>query len=169
MGGMSKAIVDGMPKRRIEEAAALKQARIDSGACSLLFFFPIHIQLFLSCCLCFCAFLFFCLFVFLFVVISSVCLTRCLTTGQDVIVGVNKYRLKQQPTNESIEVRVIDNSAVREQQIARLKQVKATRNTKEAQQCLERLTQVRETPTSVSLQTLISYLCCVVIYVCVCS
>ena len=75
LGGMAKAIETGLPKLRIEEAAARKQARIDSG--------------------------------------------------QEIIVGVNKYQ-----TTEKTEVEVldIDNDAVRESQIARLKQVRADRD-----------------------------------------
>ena len=75
LGGMAKAIETGLPKLRIEEAAARKQARIDSG--------------------------------------------------QDTIVGVNKYQ-----TTEKTEVEVldIDNDAVRESQIARLKQVRDDRD-----------------------------------------
>ncbi|MET4076150.1 methylmalonyl-CoA mutase [Hymenobacter sp. UYCo722] len=75
LGGMAKAIETGLPKLRIEEAAARKQARIDSG--------------------------------------------------QETIVGVNKYQ-----TTEKTEVEVldIDNDAVRESQIARLKNIRATRD-----------------------------------------
>jgi methylmalonyl-CoA mutase len=75
LGGMAKAIETGLPKLRIEEAAARTQARIDSG--------------------------------------------------QETIVGVNKYQ-----TTEKTEVEVldIDNDAVRESQIARLKQVRADRD-----------------------------------------
>ena len=74
-GGMTKAVASGMPKQRIEEAAARRQARIDQG--------------------------------------------------KEVIVGVNKYRLEQE---ERVEVRDIDNSAVREAQIYRLKQVRQNRD-----------------------------------------
>ena len=75
LGGMTKAIVAGMPKLRIEEAATRRQARVDSG--------------------------------------------------EDVIVGVNKYRLE---TETPLAVRDIDNSAVRDAQIARLQRVRATRD-----------------------------------------
>ena len=75
LGGMTKAVASGMPKQRIEEAAARRQARIDQG--------------------------------------------------REVIVGVNKYRLEQE---ERVEVRDIDNSAVREAQIHRLNQVRQNRN-----------------------------------------
>ena len=76
LGGMAKAIETGLPKLRIEEAAARKQARIDGG--------------------------------------------------REIIVGVNKYQ-----TTEKTEVEVldIDNDAVRESQIARLKTIRATRDT----------------------------------------
>ena len=71
LGGMTKAIETGLPKLRIEEAAARKQARIDSG--------------------------------------------------KDVIVGVNRYK----PASETdIELLDIDNQAVRESQLNRLKEVK---------------------------------------------
>ena len=75
LGGMAKAIETGVPKMRIEEAAARKQARIDSG--------------------------------------------------QDILVGVNKFQ-----TNEKsdIEILEVDNTAVRISQIARLKKLKAERN-----------------------------------------
>jgi methylmalonyl-CoA mutase cobalamin-binding domain/chain len=83
LGGMTQAIVSGMPKLRIEEAAARKQARIDSG--------------------------------------------------EDVIVGVNKYR----PTKEDVvDVLQIDNSAVLRQQVERLQQVRATRDAAKVQQAL---------------------------------
>ena len=75
LGGMTKAVASGMPKQRIEEAAARRQARIDQG--------------------------------------------------KEVIVGVNKYRLEQE---ERVEVRDIDNSAVREAQIYRLNQVRQNRD-----------------------------------------
>ena len=76
LGGMAKAIETGLPKLRIEEAAARKQARIDSG--------------------------------------------------KEIIVGVNKYQ-----TTEKTEVEVldIDNDAVRESQITRLKTIRASRDT----------------------------------------
>ncbi len=75
MGGMTKAVEAGMPKLRIEEAAARRQAAIDRG--------------------------------------------------EVVIVGVNKYRSAE---SAAVELLDIDNSKVREQQIARLKQVRATRD-----------------------------------------
>ena len=75
MGGMTKAVASGMPKLRIEDSAARRQAAIDRGA--------------------------------------------------EVIVGVNKYRLE---TEDPIDFRSIDNAAVRDAQIARLAQVRATRD-----------------------------------------
>ncbi|MFP9100642.1 methylmalonyl-CoA mutase [Flavobacterium sp. RHBU_24] len=87
LGGMTKAIEAGIPKLRIEEAAARKQARIDSG--------------------------------------------------QDVIVGVNKYRLKKEDLLQILEV---DNQSVRRQQIERLQQIKATRDTAKVSESLSALT-----------------------------
>jgi methylmalonyl-CoA mutase len=87
LGGMTKAIEEGIPKLRIEEAAARKQARIDSG--------------------------------------------------QDIIVGVNKYRLEKEDPLHILEV---DNQTVRKEQIERLEHIKATRNTQKVQECLAKLT-----------------------------
>ncbi len=87
MGGMIKSIQAGLPKRRIEEAAAKKQARIDSG--------------------------------------------------KEVIVGVNKYQLSQQKEDEEqVDVLEVDNSKVRDSQIARLKHLKKTRDAKKVEQVL---------------------------------
>jgi methylmalonyl-CoA mutase len=88
LGGMAKAIESGLPKMRIEEAAARKQARID--------------------------------------------------TGKDVIVGVNKFQT-QEKTN--IEIREVDNTAVRNSQIARLQAVKASRDNAKVQELLLAMTQ----------------------------
>ena len=88
LGGMTKAIEAGIPKLRIEEAAARKQARIDSG--------------------------------------------------QDVIVGVNKYRLEKEDPLHILEV---DNQTVRKQQIERLDQIKSTRNNAKVAECLAKLTE----------------------------
>jgi methylmalonyl-CoA mutase len=88
LGGMTKAIEAGIPKLRIEEAAARKQARIDSG--------------------------------------------------QDIIVGVNKYRLDQEDLIQTLEV---DNQTVRKQQIEGLKRLKANRNEKKVTEALNQLTQ----------------------------
>jgi methylmalonyl-CoA mutase len=92
LGGMAKAIETGIPKMRIEEAAARRQARIDSG--------------------------------------------------KDIIVGVNQYRVQEQSKLEILEV---DNTKVREQQIARLNELKNSRNEAEVQNCLNNLTQAAET------------------------
>ncbi|MFK7059416.1 methylmalonyl-CoA mutase [Flavobacterium oreochromis] len=92
LGGMTKAIEAGIPKLRIEEAAARKQARIDSG--------------------------------------------------QDIIVGVNKYRLEKEDPLHILEV---DNQTVRKQQIERLDQIKATRDTEKVNACLARLTECAKT------------------------
>jgi methylmalonyl-CoA mutase len=87
LGGMAKAIETGLPKMRIEEAAARKQARIDSG--------------------------------------------------KDIIVGVNKYKLKEETAIEILEV---DNQAVRLSQIERLEHIKAQRNSEKVAAALEKLT-----------------------------
>jgi len=87
LGGMTKAIEAGIPKLRIEEAAARKQARIDSG--------------------------------------------------QDIIVGVNKYRLEKEDPLHILEV---DNQTVRRQQIDRLDQIKASRDSEKVKECLDKLT-----------------------------
>ncbi|PKP31867.1 MAG: methylmalonyl-CoA mutase [Bacteroidetes bacterium HGW-Bacteroidetes-16] len=92
MGGMSKAIETGLPKMRIEEASARKQARIDSH--------------------------------------------------KDVIVGINKYKLDKQDPIETLE---IDNTAVRESQIARLKKLRANRDEAFVQKCLDNITKACET------------------------
>ena len=88
LGGMTKAIETGIPKMRIEQAAAAKQARIDSGS--------------------------------------------------DVIVGVNKYR---SDIKSNLEIREIDNTAVREEQIKRLARTKADRNEEEVVAALSQLEQ----------------------------
>ena len=62
-------------------------------------------------------------------------------SGRDVIVGVNKYKLK---TEDAIESRDIDNVAVRDGQIERLKKIKATRNSAKAQAALDALTAAAE-------------------------
>lgn len=92
-GGMAQAIEAGIPKLRIEEAAAKKQARIDQG--------------------------------------------------KDVIVGVNKYKLKH---DEGIaDILEIDNDAVREGQVKRLSQIRATRDDAEVVKALAALTKYAET------------------------
>ena len=90
-GGMTKAIEEGIPKLRIEEAAARRQARIDSG--------------------------------------------------KETIVGLNKYRLAQE---DPLEILDIDNTAVRESQIARLKKLKTTRDNKAVETALEAITAAAE-------------------------
>ena len=92
LGGMTKAIEAGIPKLRIEEAAARKQARIDSG--------------------------------------------------QDIIVGVNKYRLKEEDPMQILDV---DNQKVRLSQIERINRIKADRNTKKVNNTLQKLTQSAKT------------------------
>ena len=88
MGGMAKAIETGLPKMRIEEAAARKQAKIDAGT--------------------------------------------------ETIVGINKYRLEHEDSIDTLEV---DNTAVRESQIRRLKELKANRNEADVQRCLDAITE----------------------------
>ncbi|RCW92286.1 methylmalonyl-CoA mutase [Winogradskyella arenosi] len=92
LGGMTKAIEAGIPKLRIEEAAARKQARIDSA--------------------------------------------------QDIIVGVNKYRLSEEDPISTLEV---DNQSVRLQQIERLNTIKAERETEAVNKALEKLTHAAKT------------------------
>jgi methylmalonyl-CoA mutase len=62
--------------------------------------------------------------------------------GKDVIVGVNKYRLDKE---DPVDIRDIDNGAVREAQIARLKQVRATRDASAVQKALDALTEAAKT------------------------
>jgi methylmalonyl-CoA mutase len=87
LGGMTKAIESGMPKLRIEETAARRQARVDRG--------------------------------------------------EDVIVGVNRFQLSEEP---DIDTREIDNRAVREAQIARLARIRASRDATRVQSALDALT-----------------------------
>ena len=63
-------------------------------------------------------------------------------SGKDVIVGVNKYKLAQE---DAIDILDIDNHAVREAQIARLKQIRATRDNAAVQAALDALTRSAET------------------------
>jgi methylmalonyl-CoA mutase len=88
LGGMTKAVASGMPKQRIEEAAAARQARVDRG--------------------------------------------------EDVIVGVNKYRLAEEAHLETLS---IDNHAVRDGQIARLKALRAGRDEAQCRAALAALTE----------------------------
>ncbi len=94
LGGMTKAIESGLPKMRIEEAAARRQARIDSGA--------------------------------------------------EVIVGINKY---QPETEEKIDVLEVDNRAVRDNQLKRLADVKASRDAKAVEASLTALTEAARNGT----------------------
>jgi len=86
-GGMTKAIEAGIPKLKIEESAAKKQAKIDSG--------------------------------------------------EDIIVGVNKYVLQNEDPLHILEV---DNDLVRKQQIERLKRIKEKRNQEDVDRCLKNIT-----------------------------
>ncbi len=87
LGGMTAAIESGLPKMRIEEAAASKQARIDSG--------------------------------------------------RDIIVGVNKYLTEDMP---DFEIREVDNTSVRKEQIERLNKLKKERNPQKVDEALQALT-----------------------------
>ncbi|MFO7880823.1 MAG: methylmalonyl-CoA mutase [Bacteroidota bacterium] len=91
LGGMTKAIETGIPKMRIEEAAARAQARIDSG--------------------------------------------------RQTIVGINKYRREKE---DPIDILDVDNTAVRESQIKRLKQLRDERNEAEVQAALKAITKAAE-------------------------
>lgn len=88
LGGMTRAIESGIPKMRIEQAAAEKQARIDAG--------------------------------------------------RDVIVGVNKYRVHDKP---DFEIREVDNTAVREEQIRKLEKIRSTRDVGKVRETLMKLEQ----------------------------
>ena len=90
LGGMAKAIETGMPKLRIEESAARKQARIDQGL--------------------------------------------------DVIVGVNKYQIEEAPLKELLEV----GEVVRDEQIERLKRIRAVRNQTKVDQAVRAVTKAAE-------------------------
>ena len=92
LGGMTRAIESGMPKLRIEESSARRQARVDRG--------------------------------------------------EDVIVGVNKFQPAEEPT---LDIREIDNTAVREAQVARLKRIRASRDATRVGASLEALTRAAET------------------------
>ncbi len=92
LGGMTKAIEAGIPKLRIEEAAARKQARIDSG--------------------------------------------------QDVIVGVNKYRLEKE---DPLHILDVDNQKVRQGQIERLNRIRSERNEEAVNSALGKLTSCADT------------------------
>ena len=92
LGGMAKAIETGVPKMRIEEAAARTQARIDSG--------------------------------------------------QQTIVGTNKYRLDHE---DPIDILEVDNTTVRKQQEENLRQLKANRDEAKVKATLDALTKVVET------------------------
>jgi len=86
IGGMTKAIITGLPKMRIEEAAAKKQAKIDNG--------------------------------------------------EDVIVGVNKYFVKEE---SQLEIREIDNDEVRNSQIEKLNKLKRERNNSAVEDILNQI------------------------------
>ncbi len=89
MGGMTKAVIEGLPKRLIEEAATRRQAAVDRG--------------------------------------------------DEVIVGVNKYRLEAE---DELDILDIDNKAVREAQIARIERTKRQRDPRRAKETLDALREV---------------------------
>ena len=91
LGGMAKAINTGLPKMRIEEAAARRQARIDSGA--------------------------------------------------ETIVGVNRYQLAEE---SPLDIREVDNDAVREEQVAQLKKLRSERDSAKVTAALEAMTKAAE-------------------------
>jgi methylmalonyl-CoA mutase len=92
LGGMTKAIESGIPKLRIEEAAARKQARIDSG--------------------------------------------------QDIIVGVNQFRLDKE---DPLQILDVDNQMVRKQQLYQLDHIKSSRNNDKVKKSLDQLIQCAKT------------------------
>ncbi|WP_286138317.1 methylmalonyl-CoA mutase [Bacillus sp. AFS055030] len=91
LGGMAKAIETGLPKMRIEEAAARRQAHIDSG--------------------------------------------------KETIIGVNKYRLEKE---DPLDVLEVDNTAVRQAQITRLQELRASRDEAKVQVALSAITKAAE-------------------------
>jgi methylmalonyl-CoA mutase len=92
-GGMTKAVAEGLPKHRIEEAAAARAAKVD--------------------------------------------------TGETVIVGVNRYRLAEEEEHDFLEV---DNARVRAGQIARIEQVRASRDEAKVRAALDALTEAARNP-----------------------
>ncbi|HUK60128.1 MAG TPA: methylmalonyl-CoA mutase [Stellaceae bacterium] len=103
LGGMTKAVEQGMPKLRIEEVAARRQARVDRG--------------------------------------------------EDVIVGVNRYQLEEA---EPVELLAIDNDKVREQQIARLARVRASRDGSRVTAALDALVETAKSGTGNLLERAIA-------------
>jgi len=94
MGGMTRAVETGMPKMRIEEASARRQARVDRG--------------------------------------------------EDIIVGVNRYQLAEEPP---IDILDIDNTAVREAQVRRIGQVRDSRDATACEKTLDALTRAAKDET----------------------
>ncbi|MCB0400962.1 MAG: methylmalonyl-CoA mutase [Flavobacteriales bacterium] len=101
-GGMASAIEKGIPKLKIEEAAARRQAKIDSG--------------------------------------------------KDIIVGVNEYRVEEE---QQIDILEVDNTKVRNSQIERLSQIKATRNNDKVIAALQKITEFSESNTGNLLEAAI--------------
>ncbi|KRB61260.1 methylmalonyl-CoA mutase [Rhizobium sp. Root708] len=100
LGGMTKAVNDGLPKRLIEQAATRRQAAVDKG--------------------------------------------------DEIIVGVNKYRLEDE---QAIDILEIDNTAVRTAQIKRLEDTKRRRDNSRVAQALDRLTNIATTGEGNLLET----------------
>eukprot|EP01080_Neovahlkampfia_damariscottae_P011001 gene11001-3706_t len=94
LGGMTKAIESGMPKLRIEESSAKKQARIDSN--------------------------------------------------EEIIVGMNKFKLEKE---DEIDIKIIDNTSVRESQVKRINEIKKSRNSKLVQEALDALVDAAKNKT----------------------
>ena len=94
LGGMTKAIESGMPKLRIEESSAKKQARIDSN--------------------------------------------------EEIIVGMNKFKLEKE---DEIDIKIIDNTSVRESQIKRINKMKKERNSSEVEKALNALKEAAKNKT----------------------
>ena len=92
LGGMTRAVAEGLPKRMIEEAATLRQA--------------------------------------------------CVDRGEEIIVGVNKYRLENE---DELDILAIDNTAVRNAQIRRLEEVRRQRDPRQVEQTLDALAEVART------------------------
>ena len=98
IGGMASAVKSGLPQRRIEEAAARRQAKIDSG--------------------------------------------------RETIIGINRYQLDEE---SPVEIREVDNTAVREAQLRRLKQLKDERDEAAVSEALSAITAATADPTKGNL------------------
>lgn len=136
LGGMAKAVATGMPKLRIEESAAKKQARIDSnaGKARVLVYSGVHsINSDGRHCHLWCWML---RIVYYGVTQCSSYDNPALHRLAEVIVGVNKYQLEN---DEGVEVLSIDNQEVLRKQVAKLKALRESRDETAAQAALQRL------------------------------